>query len=475
MIFPRARTLAAVALAAALAALAGAANGGSFGPPVSLPSAEAPNTSGSIQLPAAFTTPPVHQDVRSSDELQSLWHQAGAAYGIPWQVIAGINKIESNFGRNMGPSSAGAVGWMQFMPDTWLSWGLDANGDGIADPWNADDAIFAAARYLAACGGAKDIRGAVFGYNHADWYVNEVLALSQTFGDAGADQTFELDRSQESLNVAQRRVVAADRKLVRAEALEQRLANAYDRALGRANTAQLLSDRLTLQRHATLAGVQHDQALAEVERLRGVLGIREQELDSARQAAASAGPTNVAYGAPASGEGYVFPVGGGPAVVSVGHTHHDYPAADIAAPAGSPVYALADAVVERAWQTPDARCGIGLTLRTADGQVWTYCHLGYEEPTIITGSTVSAGTPLGLVGSTGHATGPHLHLQLQPATSYPQAEQWFQSFAGRAFRWQDAPTPEVDVPAAAPARGDVFAVAGSPSAAPAEGVIAFTR
>ena len=162
MTFPRARTLAAVALAAGLAALAGAAQGGSFGPTVSLPSADAPNASGSIQVPAAFTTAPAVRDVRTADELQSLWHRAGAAYGVPWQVLAAINKIESNFGRNMGPSSAGAVGWMQFMPDTWLRWGVDANGDGVADPWNADDAIFAAGRYLAASNGANDIRSAVF-------------------------------------------------------------------------------------------------------------------------------------------------------------------------------------------------------------------------------------------------------------------------------------------------------------------------
>ena len=49
-------------------------------------------------------------------------------------MLAAINKVETNFGGNMGPSSAGAVGWMQFMPDTWLRWGLDADGDGLADP-----------------------------------------------------------------------------------------------------------------------------------------------------------------------------------------------------------------------------------------------------------------------------------------------------------------------------------------------------
>jgi murein DD-endopeptidase MepM/ murein hydrolase activator NlpD len=140
--------------------------------------------------------------------------------------------------------------------------------------------------------------------------------------------------------------------------------------------------------------------------------------------------------------GYVFPVGGGPSVVSVSHTHHDYPAADIAAPMGSPVYALADAVVESAWTVPDPRCGIGVTMRTADGLTWTYCHLSYLYPSIQAGVTLTAGAPVGLVGSTGESTGPHLHIQTHPATLWPQQLAWFQGFAGTGFRWQDAPTPE---------------------------------
>ena len=84
--------------------------------------------------------------------------------------------------------------------------------------------------------------------------------------------------------------------------------------------------------------------------------------------------------APSYDGSYVFPVGGGPSVVSVSHHHHDYPAADIAAPEGTPVYALADATVERAWGYPSGNCGIGLTIATADGQTWTYCHLSYLDP-----------------------------------------------------------------------------------------------
>ena len=77
-------------------------------------------------------------------------------------------------------------------------------------------------------------------------------------------------------------------------------------------------------------------------------------------------------------------------------------------------------------------------MQTTDGQTWTYCHLSYLEPAVTPGAELTAGDPVGLVGQTGDATGPHLHLQLQPAAAYPQDEHWFQSFAGTAFQWSDA-------------------------------------
>src|SRR6201985_1519760 len=86
-------------------------------------------------------------------QLRGIWQAAGETYGIPWEVLAAINKVETNFGQNLGPSSAGAIGWMQFMPSTWARWGIDANGDGVADPDNPTGAIFRAAHYLAGCGG----------------------------------------------------------------------------------------------------------------------------------------------------------------------------------------------------------------------------------------------------------------------------------------------------------------------------------
>ena len=115
---------------------------------------------------------------------------------------------------------------------------------------------------------------------------------------------------------------------------------------------------------------------------------------------------------PTRADGYVFPVGGGPGAVSVGRHHHDYPAADIAAPLGAPLYALADGIVLSV--VDDGRCGTGFVLQTLDGLEWVYCHLSYRDPGLGEGLLVSAGQWVGLVGSTGHSTGPHLHLGLRP-------------------------------------------------------------
>src|SRR4051794_4230884 len=114
--------------------------------------------------------------------LLPIYQSCGTEYGIPWQVLASINKIETAFGTNLNVSSAGAEGWMQFIPSTWAAYGVDANDDGKKDPYNPVDAICAAARYLRAAGGDKDIRQAVFAYNHADWYVDEVLLGANQYG-----------------------------------------------------------------------------------------------------------------------------------------------------------------------------------------------------------------------------------------------------------------------------------------------------
>jgi len=120
--------------------------------------------------------------------LVPVYQRAATAYGLGPQgasVLAAINGVETAFGTNLNVSSAGAQGWMQFMPETWAGYGVDANGDGVADPYNPEDAIFAAASYLRAAGAPADWYNAVFAYNHADWYVAEVLANAQCYGQLG--------------------------------------------------------------------------------------------------------------------------------------------------------------------------------------------------------------------------------------------------------------------------------------------------
>jgi hypothetical protein len=118
-----------------------------------------------------------------------LFQESAAMYcpGLPWTVLAAIGQIESGDRANPGVSSAGALGPMQFLPSTWREWGITAFGEpgppNIMDPY---DAVPSAARYLCAAGGAtaKGLPGAIFAYNHADWYVNEVLALARQYAQA---------------------------------------------------------------------------------------------------------------------------------------------------------------------------------------------------------------------------------------------------------------------------------------------------
>jgi len=119
--------------------------------------------------------------------LLSIYQAAGIQYGIRWEVLAAINEIETDYGRNLNVSSAGAMGWMQFIPSSWKQYGVDANGDSKKDPYNPVDAVFAAARYLKAAGADQDLRKAIFAYNHADWYVDSVLMRARFIGGMPAD------------------------------------------------------------------------------------------------------------------------------------------------------------------------------------------------------------------------------------------------------------------------------------------------
>lgn len=130
--------------------------------------------------------PAVTAGSRPATYLQ-LFKSAAADYcpGLSWTVLAAIGQIESADGTNLGPSSAGAMGPMQFLPSTWAIWGTDGFGDtGQPNILNPYDAVASAARLLCANGaaaGGKSLYHAVFEYNHADWYVNEVLGLAAEY------------------------------------------------------------------------------------------------------------------------------------------------------------------------------------------------------------------------------------------------------------------------------------------------------
>lgn len=153
---------------------------------------------GANEIPAAFIL---------------IYKEAQEKYGVPWNLLAAHHRVETRFS-TISPmiSPVGATGHLQFMPCTWVGWshsscsglgkgnisqseltslsviakyggyGVDGDGDGKADPNDLEDAIFAAANYLAASGAADGrIRDAVFAYNHAGWYVEEVLGFADSY------------------------------------------------------------------------------------------------------------------------------------------------------------------------------------------------------------------------------------------------------------------------------------------------------
>jgi murein DD-endopeptidase MepM/ murein hydrolase activator NlpD len=123
--------------------------------------ADAPKVYVPFGLTAQLPAPP--------EFLIPIYKAAGRRYQIPWRILAAINAVETGYGSNLNVSSAGAVGWMQFMPATWDVYGHSGN------PYDPRDAIFAAARLLHDAGASTNLSGAIFAYNHAKWYVAAVL------------------------------------------------------------------------------------------------------------------------------------------------------------------------------------------------------------------------------------------------------------------------------------------------------------
>jgi membrane-bound lytic murein transglycosylase B len=101
------------------------------------------------------------------DSLHSYYAAAADRYGIDWTYLAAINYVESDFGRTNGPSGAGAVGPMQFLPSTWQVYGA-------GDIMSPHDSILAAAHYLKVGGAPGDYQRALLAYNHDANYVAAV-------------------------------------------------------------------------------------------------------------------------------------------------------------------------------------------------------------------------------------------------------------------------------------------------------------
>ena len=153
-----------------------------------------PTGSGTAGLPAGGS--PRRASLRNPSVsipagIKALYVRAAAQYRVPWALLAGVGMEETAHGRNKATSSAGALGLMQFVPGTWKIYGTDGDGDGRATITNDADSVMSAARYLAATGAtrASGVREALFAYNHAIWYVNDVLYYAHSYNSGGNGTT----------------------------------------------------------------------------------------------------------------------------------------------------------------------------------------------------------------------------------------------------------------------------------------------
>jgi len=207
--------------------------------------------------------------------LMPIYEAAGIEYGVAWEVLAAINEIETDFGRNLNVSSAGALGWMQFMPATWKQYGVDANGDGKKDPYNPVDAIFAAARYLRAAGADKDLRKAVFAYNHAGWYVDSVIMRARIFRGLPPSFVSSLSGLTRSIFPVAGRATYADD--LSEEAINRRVARGRNAAIPVEGDAKRRGIRIYAKPGSRLTAVQDGKVVkvGESERLGRFVQLRD--------------------------------------------------------------------------------------------------------------------------------------------------------------------------------------------------------
>lgn len=135
----------------------------------------------------AAPKPSVRAESSIPPDYLRLYQQAGRHYSVPWNLLAAVGRVETNHGRleasgvHSGTNFAGAAGPMQFLRGTWQRYAVDGDHDGSKDIYDPGDAIPTAAHYLSALGAPENIAGAIFGYNHAQWYVQEVLGWAKRY------------------------------------------------------------------------------------------------------------------------------------------------------------------------------------------------------------------------------------------------------------------------------------------------------
>ena len=276
---------------------------------------------------------------------------------------------------------------MQFIPSSWETYGVDANGDGRKDPYNPVDAICAAANYLKAAGGDKDLYGAIFSYNHADWYVQEVLLYAQGYGKIPTDLVGSLTGLTEGAHFP----VAADARY--ADDISTRA------ALKRATPRPAQGIRQRRRRDLLLADPSRDQHL----RGRGLAGRRRQRrrdpevrrLEEARQVRRPRGRLRQP--------------------LHLRRARHDRPQP----PQGGDADRQGEARPGRQRKHPPAALGAARarsaaeTQKTARDEVDRAAATG-ADGSLKVGSKVIAGTVLGRIGA-GKTRDPHINFSIRPA------------------------------------------------------------
>lgn len=120
---------------------------------------------------------------RVKNQFGPIYWKAGKKYNLPWQILAAIHEVESNQSSDSFiRSPQGAIGPMQFLPETFWAYGVDGDGDGLIKINDVDDAIYSAANMLKANNAERDMETALYHYNPSLYYVNLVLFKAQTLG-----------------------------------------------------------------------------------------------------------------------------------------------------------------------------------------------------------------------------------------------------------------------------------------------------